>query len=456
MEQIKNYLSQIQNMDKVIVLSSTSEFEGLKEWILNNNVAFEVYEHPDEINTFEHVGAIIFDYKKNDFLLYKVNLSCDFLIGRMKEDEDSFRLWEKYREKSKEIYIDRNKGLESFEVTPDRSNNEILHWKKGKSDIELSVIIPVYNVAEFLPRCIESLTKWKVPYVEYLFINDGSSDDSEIIIEKYALKDKRIRLIGKENGGCASARNRGLKEARGRYVGFVDSDDFVDEHMLYKLFSRVLIGGYDISYCGYNEYEEESGRSTPVKNDCLNDFYREGTWRQDKVQLLAVKTRVAIWRCLYKKELLQQNRILFHEELKRFDDLPFRVEVLFTAKSAVCVPEHLYYYCLGRTGQDVSCRDDKLYVHFQIFDILDQFVDSLQDSRLKDLLQIIKIHTHGFGLSRIEKKYKKDYAQKAVKQLDRNMGYLRTILLILMHTGKGNLRWYTWIKVNKSYLKFMK
>ena len=107
----------------------------------------------------------------------------------------------------------------------------------------------------------------------------------------------------------------------------------------------------------------------------------------------------------------------------------------------------MYYYRLGRKGQDVSCTDKKLFVHFPIFDFLDKYTDEFKDERLQDLLQIVKIQTHGYGLSKIEKEYKKEYLKKAKQQLDRNMGYWRTVGLIMMYTGKGNLGWYTKMKL---------
>ena len=207
------------------------------------------------------------------------------------------------------------------------------------------------------------------------------------------------------------------------------------------------MGSYEMTYCGYKEYYEEDGSTQDVLNDCLKDPYLTGTYRRDKVQLLTVNTRVAIWRALYRKDILEKKNIRFHESLKRFDDLPFRVEYIFAAGSAACVPEYLYYYRLGRKGQDVSCTDERLFVHFPIFDFLDKYTDEFKDERLQDLLQIVKIQTHGYGLSKIEKKYKKKYLKKAKQQLDRNMGYWRTVGLIMMYTGKGNLGWYTKMKL---------
>ena len=95
----------------------------------------------------------------------------------------------------------------------------------GRTDVKISGIVPVYNVEKELPRCIESLLTQTYSNFELLLINDGSSDGSPEIMERYAEKDPRIRTLHKKNGGVSSARNRGLEQAKGEYVCFVDADD---------------------------------------------------------------------------------------------------------------------------------------------------------------------------------------------------------------------------------------
>ena len=125
---------------------------------------------------------------------------------------------------------------------------QILEWIKNKnSDIELSVIFPMYNVAAYLDQCISSVTAWKAPYIEFLFVNDGSPDNSREIVLKWAEKDSRIKLLDKPNGGCASARQFGLERAQGSYIGFIDPDDFIDESMFRKLLRSAMTGSYDIT-----------------------------------------------------------------------------------------------------------------------------------------------------------------------------------------------------------------
>lgn len=377
---------------------------------------------------------VLFDCNRSEDVKNLINYRTEYILGRMNAGEDYFPFWEKYRCSAQNIYIEYE--------------HEILEWQKLTTDIELSVVLPVYNVAAYLSKCIERLIQWKASYVEYLFIDDGSTDESAALIKQYTEIDKRIRLIQKKNGGCASARNRGIEEAQGRYIGFVDADDFISENMFSSLLRRALLGNYDYIYCGYQEYYEDTGEIEPVRDDCLSGGYLSGEYNPSQVRLLVVSTRVAIWRGLYKKALLDKHRIRFHEELRMFDDLPFRTEYLFVAKSAVCIPEYLYHYRVGRKGQDTSCTDSRLFVHFQIFNLLDKYVEKYKDQMLWDILQAVKIQTHAYGCARIEKKHRKRYERQAKKQLKEHAGYIRNLVICQLYAGRGNIRWLTrlWFK----------
>ena len=438
MRQIKNYLSRIQqHLHSVLIFMD--EGQELLDYLQNDLGVDEVFHTYNEAAD-KDIDAVIVGRGCQGRYKELGHIDAKYFIAVLDKSEDYFALWELVRDCSEFVYIVRDK--ECNPKDRDANDCEILEWEKGDSDIELSIVLPVYNVERYLPQCIDSLTAWKASYVEFLFVNDGSTDHSAQVIGKYCDHDARIHLLNKENGGCASARNYGIEHARGRYIGFVDSDDFVDAEMFPKLLSRAVMGNYELSYCGYREYYEETGDSEPVLNDCLGEPYVSGTYREDKVQKLAINTRVAIWRCIYKKSLLNRKQLRFHEDLKRFDDLPFRVECIFSARSAVCVPEYLYYYRLGRRGQDVSCTDERLWVHFRIFEYLDEFVAPMRDRRLLDYLQIIKVNTHGYALGRIEKQYYMRYKKEAAVQLDKYAGTFRTLCLLMVYGGKSHIGWY--------------
>lgn len=447
MQQIDNFMSRILQekesigkLGSVLIISKNSIGSDYKQLAERLNKYFYIDKIYNIDTTPDNVDLIVFDKKCQDIVKNCGKRKPFYIVGKMTADEDYFGLWEQYRNISQGIYIERE---------DDTGKIEILEWHKGNTDIELSIIIPVYNISNYLCKCIDTLTQWKAPYIEYIFVDDGSTDKSPEIIRQKMQSDNRIQLIQKANGGCASARNKGLQLAKGRYIGFVDGDDFIKTNMYHKLLKRALLGNYDLAYCGYAEYYEGNGRIKPAANDYMGEPYRTGTYRQDKVQLLAVNTKVAIWRCIYKKSILQNQSIAFHEDLMLFDDLPFKIEYIFAAKSAVCVPETLYYYRQGRQEQDTSCSDERLYVHFNIFNHLDKYVKEKKDQRMWDLLQIVKLNTHWYAISAIRSDLKPDYIKKARKELTSAMGYWRCVCLAYLYMGWKGVRWVTKLWISK-------
>jgi len=398
----------------------------------------------DKLTEQEHPGMLLFDEHADHALILKLSeKEPQALVGLMRGTNTTYlRIWEAYRESCMHIYL-------RYRLNNDKL--EVLDWTKNKSGIELSVIFPVYNVGKYLEQCIQSISAWKAPYVEYLFVNDGSPDNSRDIILLHAAKDPRIKLIDKPNGGCASARQKGLSLAQGRYIGFIDPDDYIDPDMFRQLLSRALLGNYETCWCGYNEYYESTGTSRRAE-DALDEPYASGTFDTNMIHRLILYQRIAIWRGIYSRELLDRAKISFCTELRRFDDLPFKVEVCAQARSAVCIKQYLYYYRLNRPGQDVSCNDERLYVHFDIFRHLDKVFDRLDNRKLRDYLQMCKIQTHAYALSKIDIKFADEYCRRAKQDLSRNCGIFRTVLGIKRWLGGSGIGAYLAIMLGKGSL----
>lgn len=379
---------------------------------------------------------------ENRDILPLVRLAPDYLVGQVEAcGISSFAIWEAFRATCKHIRLVTKRS----DAAP-----QVLDWEKNPdSDIELSVILPMYNVAKYLDRCIESVTAWEADYVEFLFVNDGSPDNSRDIVLRWAQKDKRIKLLDKTNGGCASARQWGLDRSQGRYVGFVDPDDFIDESMYRKLLRAAMTGSYEIAYCGYREYYENTGEIRDAQ-DILGSPFDRGVTDVRRIQELAAFCAVAIWRGIYKKEMLLRNGIHFYTELRRFDDLPFKVETFAAARSVIAVNEHLYYYRLARPGQDVSADDERLYVHFPIFAHLNESIAAKKDPRLTDCLQICKIQTHRYALEKIRPEFLKEYARQAREDLVTTGRFLRTYFLFKEMVGKKSAMIY-WGIMTRNY-----
>lgn len=402
------------NSKTVDVLEETMDVSSFKHFVVVSDFKGKIPYgietiHFKDIESYKGY-VCVFDNCLDTALIQKAVEICrpKCVIGFFQYGFDLVDIWRKIRGLVEEMHLAR---------MVNQVRNEVLEWTKQKDDIELSVILPTYNVSKYLDKCLETLTEWDVPYVEFLFVNDGSKDDSRDVVLKWAKKDARIKLLDKENGGCASAREYGLEHAKGRYVGFIDPDDFIDPEMYRIILFRALMGTYDIAYSGYNEYYEETGEFAPVE-DVTGFPYTLGTSNTNEIDALIAIRRVAIWRGIYRRQFLIDNDIHFHTELRRFDDLPFKVETLARAKSVVSVDECLYYYRMGRPGQDVSATDQRLYVHFDIFKLLDNFFKKYRSSKQLDYYYQVKVQTHYWALTLLDNQFIDEYLQKASLDLD--------------------------------------
>jgi len=198
--------------------------------------------------------------------------------------------------------------------------------------IKVSIIVPVYNTSKYLDKCLDSLTKQTLKDIEIIIVNDGSTDDSQEKLEKWAKKDKRIKLYNKENGGQASARNLGLDVASGEYIAFVDSDDYVSYEM-YKTLYNSTTNKVDIVLC---DYYLDYGESI-VENNKL--FDKEGTISH-KDYIMSTPSPV---NKIIKKSFLEKNNFKFPEGFI-YEDLA-SMPILGIYKPTIkYINKYLYYY----------------------------------------------------------------------------------------------------------------
>lgn len=392
-----------------------------------------------KIGAFPPDCALVFDLLNETGsleLLYEMaDRKPTYLFGALHAGKtSSFEIWDAYRKYCRTVYI--------LTWAEDR-RTEALSWERRPgNDTELSVIFPIYNVEQYLPQCIETATAWDAEYIEFLFVDDGSPDRCAEIVRDAAQKDRRIKLLQKPNGGCASARQYGLEHAKGRYIGFIDPDDYIDPSMYRKLFRRAMVGGYEICYGGYKEVYTETGE-TREASDLLGQPYRSGTVDPAAILDLCAFCRVAIWRSIFSADMIARGKLHFYTDLRRFDDLPFKFETFATARSVASVPEYLYYYRLARPGQDVSANDERLYVHFTIFQYLDRFVQEKGAYDLLELLQIVKLHTHRYALQKLLPRYVKEYLRQAHRDLLRNLPLGQILAIYAGRASRGD-RAYFW------------
>ncbi len=393
-----------------------------------------IYIH-NEDNGKLNYDVIIFDetYSRDVWNFDKYGVKM--LIGNITHDlVDYYDIWRRFRNLAERMYI---------HVWTENQTFEVLSWKAGEYEKEVSIILPVYNVAKYLDKCFETILKADMEYIEVLAVDDGSPDNSAEIIKGYEKKDSRVKLISKQNGGCASARQKGLEVAKGRFVAFVDPDDFVTYDAFYKLHRRILLNSYDFALGGYYKYYETTGKSEKVYEGLLGQHYNKGICDPREVNSLIHNATIAIWRGLYRKSFLDSKNIGFNESIKRFDDLPFMMEVAAKASSFVSIPDYIYYYRLERPGQDVAINDERLFVHFEIFDDMNKnIVGPLDDAKITDQLQLRKIDTHMWGYKKLQRKYRRKYKKMAKKDMLRNSSRWNNMLLFYRYRGfKGLIRY---------------
>ena len=206
----------------------------------------------------------------------------------------------------------------------------------SKKEPEISVIVPVYNVEKYLPQCLDSILASTFKDIEVILVDDCGQDGSRAICEQYAAKDKRVKIVtNPHNMGISAARNNGLDIACGKYISFIDSDDFIDATMYEKLHAAMEREKVDMVGC--NAWNYEDGKKSVieylgVKNDIKTSYEKLGNKIYD--------SSFHIWRFLFKREVLQN----VHFDIVPFEDVSFMLKVYPKVRDIYLLAEPLYFY----------------------------------------------------------------------------------------------------------------
>lgn len=233
----------------------------------------------------------------------------------------------------------------------------------------ISVIVPVYNVEKYLHRCIDSILAQTYSDFELLLIDDGSKDSSGEICDEYTQKDTRVRVFHKENGGVSSARNMGLENAKGEYVTFCDSDDYVGEDWL-DSYREVMHANVDLAIQGYYIIDKEK----KIKKKLSQSI---GYAVEEKRKLIATLMSQGVygylWVKLFKRQIIEDNHISFDTNSTFREDEQFFSKYLEYVTSFRCIDKENYYYILPTAEKTYG--GDACYSLFPIFQSLDTIFD---------------------------------------------------------------------------------
>jgi len=249
--------------------------------------------------------------------------------------------------------------------------------------LKISIIVPIYNTAQYLDKCLTSILNQTMQEIEIICVDDCSSDDSHLIVEKYAKQDSRVSLIRHEiNKGSGGARNTGILAAKARFLASVDSDDYILPEMMQALWDASEAGIYDVVCCGYDSVNKEGAK---VASHALHPkkFHNMHT-----IDIFSV-VNPAFWNKLWRKSLFIDNDIFFPEKLY-YQDLATIPRILSKVKKMKVIKGNYYNYLVRENATTTTFSKKHISDYFDVFDILLQF---LKNNQLLDRYEYVFVNT---------------------------------------------------------------
>lgn len=238
---------------------------------------------------------------------------------------------------------------------------------------KLSIIIPMYNAESHLHRCLDSILKQTFEDFEVILVNDGSKDNTENLCDEYAQLDNRVKAVHKLNGGTSCARNEGIKIASGEYIGFVDSDDWLEPEMYQVMYTKAVKHDVDLVISDYTRVFEDHS-SFEVRQPIRGGYYDKSDMIKGYFPCLLMRgdidypPTISNWACLFRKSLLAENDIWYDTETKYNEDFMFGAKAAYNSKSLYHLKNNPNYnfYCNVNSTTGVY-NSDKWDINLHVF-----------------------------------------------------------------------------------------
>lgn len=287
----------------------------------------------------------------------------------------------------------------------------------------ISIIIPVYNVENYLKKCLESIINQTYTNLEIILVDDGSTDNSGKICDEFLKKDKRVKVFHIENKGVSAARNYGFKKSSGEYIIFIDSDDVLDFNMIKILFKNIINYSAEISACGYAIFEINGNVYLKYgtkkiynfnKKEALKSFFSETSFG------------VGVWNKLFKKGVI--SNLKFYEKLKVNEDRLFLFEAIMNSNKIIYDDQCLYKYIKRENSATTSKFSEKQFDVLKVNNLIQEKIsNSLEDKEIinlcaiNELIYLTRMYRL-LSMSNAMKKYpqKKEEILKKMKYIIKN------------------------------------
>lgn len=314
---------------------------------------------------------------------------------------------------------------------------------------KISVIIPVYNVEKYLHRCVESVLNQTFQDFEIILINDGSTDPSGQICDEFTQKDSRITVIHKNNARVSAARNDGLKVAKGEYVSFIDSDDWIEPDMYQVMIQKAEELNLDFIMCDYKKksdnYEEE--RTQPIRGG----YYSEDQIKDELFQCLIMFDHIEFpptisnWVCLINTDFLKRNNISYDEDVHYSEDSLFGSKMMYHATKFFYLKGfHYYNYFYNPTSTTNTYNDKKWSSYLKINERLEKYFEKTVEY---DFSRQIKINMLYFTLNSLGQiKYSDSNSVCRIKMI-KDIMYHPKVKQIFQGFKMPNISWKTKVMI---------
>lgn len=321
----------------------------------------------------------------------------------------------------------------------------------------ISIIVPVYNVEQYLDKCVESIVSQTYKNIEIILVDDGSPDSCPTMCDDWAKKDDRIQVIHKENGGLSDARNAGLKIAKGNYIAFVDSDDWIDQRYIQYLYKAIQQTNAEISACDICKVNNETETKSVIAESLEVQLYTSQEAIKDILNNR--RFRAVVWNKLYKREILRGEQF----EIGRFHEDEFFSYRLYDKAENLAFLELSLYNYRQRSGSIMTL------VSIRHLDVLDAYLERIEllekkypDLVLKDKMNFciacINLYSEFLTQNKAQKRVAKRKIQECRKQISFSKeeffsySWKEKLYTIISKNGLIELAcWFRILRKNQSY-----
>ncbi len=308
---------------------------------------------------------------------------------------------------------------------------------------KVSIVIPVYNVEKYLRKCLNSVVNQTLKDIEIICVNDGSKDCSLQILEEYAKKDPRIKIITKENSGYGNSMNRGFDLASGEYVGIIESDDYAELDMFEKLYKKAKTNNLDVVKSGFFYYYSnpvEKNIENPIgsKIMCSRVFCPVTDFKAVAEQVEFFNIKPSIWSAIYKRDFIRKNKIRFNETPgASFQDTSFNFKVWCCAKRVSLMEECFLHYRQDNEASSIN-SPGKVYCISDEYQEMEDFLkkNPFLQGKMEGIRCRLKYDSYIWNYERLSEPLQKDFIQFAAQDFSKDiaLGYLE----------KKYFPWYKW------------